>query len=93
MYKENGYIKDGEWYTCHFNRLNKECKDLVNDLVNSSHVSHRWSDELKHQYFTKAVFMAFDEGRKRHENKWEKMFIRIRDKVFVFLFRLIGYIP
>ena len=92
-YQENGYIKDLEWYSCNFEDLNKDCKDLVNDLINSSNVSHRWSDELKHQYFTKAVFIAFDSGRNRRKTKLQKVIENIKDRIFIFVSRLVVYIP
>jgi hypothetical protein len=92
-HQKNGYIKDGEWYPCNYKALSKDCQNLVNDLINSSNVSHRWKDDLKHMYFTKVVTIAYDSGRKRRKNNIHKIFERVRDKIFIFLSRFIVYIP
>ena len=51
------YIK-GEWRVC--KPLSIDCKNIVNDLVNSAHVAQNWSAEKQYEYFHRAVSIACD---------------------------------
>jgi len=92
-HEPTGYItKDKEWRICKYDSLNKDCQDLVEDLINSSNCSQNWSRELKYQYFTKAVTIAFDSGRDKSSNILTRASNKIRDKVFYLITRLVGYV-
>jgi hypothetical protein len=69
------YYDNGEWRVC--KPLNKKYKSIVNDLMNSSCVSHSWSEEKKYQYFYRVVSIVYDLATKKPKSKFSK----IKDKV------------
>ena len=92
-HKPTGYVSNGEWIECRYDILNKECQQLVEDLVDSSLVSQRWSEELKYQYFVKAVSIAFNEGTSTKLSSFKQILNNVKHRFFVFVSRLVVYIP
>lgn len=64
-YERIDYNIDGKWKTCCYNDLNKDCKNAVDDLINSSLVCQRWDDNLKRRYYTKIVAIACESGKSK----------------------------
>ena len=51
------------WKTMTYKCLTKNCRDLVDDLMQSALVVHRWDDNKMKEYYTKVIIMAYDFGK------------------------------
>jgi|LakMenEpi03Aug12_release.lakeMendotaPanAssembly.Ray.scaffolds.fasta_scaffold3137243_1 hypothetical protein len=73
--------------------LNKDCEQIVTDLVNSAQVTQHWSKEKKQQYFHRAVSIACDMAARKPRSKFKKLIDKIADKFFCLVSRLVIYVP
>jgi hypothetical protein len=53
-----------------YSQLSYDCKQLVDDIVNSSQleVFKQWDKNFKRKYYTKAILMAYDLGKENNRN-------------------------
>lgn len=82
--------KDGEWRVCE--PLNKDCEEIVNDLVNSAGIAQNWSKEKKEQYFHRAISMACDMATKTPKNAFRKRLDKIVEWFFCLTSKLVIYV-
>jgi len=92
-YQRIDFRINDEWMSSCFDDLNEECKDIVNDLINSSLSCQQWSYDKKHLYYTKIVAVTYELGRNKKRNKISKIISRLKDKFFCLVSRLVVYIP
>ena len=55
------------WKTMTYKCLTKNCRDLVDDLMQSALVIHRWDDNKMKEYYTKVIISAYDLGKENNE--------------------------
>lgn len=91
-YHKFDYYLNDEWRTGCYDDLNKDCKDIVGDLMNSSRVCQYWSEEKKQMYFSRVVTVTYELGRNKKRNKLTKALLSLRDKIFILMYKLI-YVP
>ncbi len=55
------------------------CKDLVDDLVQSSQleVFKQWDRNFRRKYYTRALFMAYEQGRESNEGYLDKLKLKL----------------
>lgn len=85
------YCNGEEWIVC--KPLNKDCEQIVTDLVNSAQLTQHWSEEKKQQYFHRAVSMACDMAARKPKSKFKKLINKIVHKFFCLVSRLVIYVP
>ena len=85
------YCKDGELIIC--KPLNKDCEDIVQDLINSAHITQNWTKEKKYQYFHRVVSIVYDLASRPPKNKFRVVLEDIKNRFFLLLSRLVIYVP
>ena len=67
---------------------NFPCKDLVDDLVQSSQleVFKQWDRNFRRKYYTRALFMAYEQGRESNERVLDKLKLAVKNKLESFAY-------
>lgn len=68
------------------------CKDLVDDLVSSSQleVFNQWDRNFRRKYYTRALFMAYEQGRESNERILDKFKLIIKNKLESFAYWILS---
>lgn len=71
---------------------NFPCKDIVDDLVQSSQleVFKQWDRNFRRKYYTRALFMAYEQGRESNERVLDKIKLVLKNKLESFAYWIIS---
>jgi len=71
------------------------CKNLVDDLVQSSQleVFKQWDKNFRRKYYTRALFMAYEQGRESNERVLTKLKRFCKHKIQSIVYWLVCKIP
>ena len=68
------------------------CRDIVDDLVQSSQleVFNQWDRNFRRKYYTRALFMAYEQGRESNERILDKVKLVIKNKLETFAYWILS---